>query len=139
MEQSLRYSPYQDSTYGYPPSRPFRAISNDRYKTVPVYRPQTQKDYHEYMGREQSIVLALFGNELDPAMHTALAVIMSCMPNSTLVVVDVGKIPELGQRYRIQRPTLMKMNNATIVRPYDNIFTQALVQNFILATSTWRR
>lgn len=88
-----------------------------------------------YINREHSVVLVLFGHSSDPAMDTALEAVK---PFAVNMVVDVAKVPELGQKYNIRAPTLMKIYKAHVVRIYTNQFTRPFVKQFVFATSTWR-
>ena len=132
MEVPLRFTKYESSTYSYPLARTFR---HTFYPTdQAILYPRTKEDFMDFVMRCTSPVTVLFGHGQDPIMHKAVSIVTTFAPPATLVVVDVGVVPDLGAKYDIRRTTLMKIYRAHVVRIYTDEFKPLPVKRFILNT-----
>ena len=138
MEIPLRYTQYQNSVYSYPQAQTFRDIINPTDMTEFV--PGTAQEFMNFVQRQLSVSLVLFANQKDPRMSEVIKLIKPYVTNiNKLIIVDVGKIPSLGQKYNITSPTFMKIFKGHVVRIYtSDLSDQCAIKNFVFSTATWR-
>jgi hypothetical protein len=138
MEIPLRFTQYQNSVYSYPQNETFRDILNPT--NMNNFVPATALEFMNFVQRQLSVSLVFFANRKDPCMTEIVKRIQPYVTNiNKLIVVDVGKIPTLGQKYNITSPTFMKIFKGHVVRIYTgDLSDQCAIKHFVFSTATWR-
>lgn len=131
MEVPLRLTKYENSTYSYPLARTFRHTFQSMNKSI-VYI-HTHEEFMEFMTQQTSPATVLFGHSQDPVMAKALSIAeaVTTVSSATIVVVDVGTVPELGAKYDIRHVTLMKIYKAHVLHIYTDKFEPLPMKRFM--------
>jgi len=138
MDVPIRYTQYQNSVYTYPQAQTFRDLLNPT--DITEFVPETAQEFMNFSQRQFSVSLVLFANSQDPRMEEFIQIIKPYVTNvNKFIIVDVGKIQSLGQKYNILGPTFMKIFKGHVVRVYTSEFSDSFaIKNFIFSTASWR-
>lgn len=107
-----------------------------------VFVPETINSFHTFTLRENALTLVFFANGKDPEMNQILNLVYPFLSkNNKLIIVDVGKIPDLGVKFQIHKPTLMKIYKGRVIQIFYDKFTHVCLDIFINKPKTlrWRK
>lgn len=135
---SLSLTRYTDSVHNYIDT--FPALTYITHE--PIFNVHRAIDFDAFSLRENATVLAFFAHRDDPAMSAVLSMLLPLLKTTDrLMIIDVDEVKELGERFGITGPTLIKIFKGRVINQFSGTFTPANLQRFVHAPSTarWRR
>lgn len=142
MDKPMRCEKYENSKYSYRETLRFPSSTYLNTQRQRIVFPLTVDEFDSFTLRENALSFAFFANKKDPEMDRILSILENVATNiHKLIVVDVGILPELGIKYEIKRPTLLKLYKGHVVRFFEQEFTYDCIRKFTSAPSTarWRQ
>jgi hypothetical protein len=141
-QPSMHATKYQNTQYNY---RDTFAFPSDTYLNTQrqrIFSPETVQEFDSFTLRENAVSLAFFANKHDPEMIRILSLLEPLATNvHKLIIIDVSELPELGKKYQVYQPTLMKLFKGHPLRFFQGEFTDECLKNFTQTISMprWRQ
>jgi len=142
IQPPMRCTKYQNSEYSYRDTYAFPSETFLNTQKERIYIPTTVQEFDNFTQRENAVSLVFFANQHDPEMNRVLGLLAPLATNvHKLVLVDVSTLPELGQKYEVDQPKLIKIYKGHPVRVFREQFTEDCLRNFVdnPSTARWRQ
>ena len=142
IQPPMRCTKYQNSEYSYRDTFAFPSETFLNTQKQRVFLPLTVDEFDKFTLRENALSLVFFANRHDPEMNRILEMLAPLATNvRKVIVVDVAALPELGRRFEVSGPRLLKMYKGRPVRFFQEEFTPKCLRTFTDAPSTarWRQ
>jgi hypothetical protein len=138
----MKQTKYQNSTYSYHNTFRFPSSGYLNSNIVKVVYPKSIEEFKTFTTRENATTFLFLAHRQDPEMHRIISIIADLATSvNKLIVIDVAILPELGQKFQVQKPTLVKIYKGHPVRFFTKEFSTKCLRGFmkIKSTARWRR